>query len=111
MVERTREEGRGGATERRDRVRDQDELDRVRDWHHHNHLQPGTRTWRTEDAELVLAAAPDATEARVYLRILDVDTGRFTQAALTHEDLEVLARIFQIRAEDLRALEKRRQAW
>ena len=50
-------------TDRRDAVRDQDELEHARGWRHspaerRKDLLPGTRAWRTDHTEVALVESP-----------------------------------------------------
>src|SRR5947199_7351737 len=86
---------RGAETDRRDAVRDQDEVERARGWRHspaeqRKDLLPGTRAWRTDHTEIMLVET-GSEESEVYLRVTDVTTGRYVQAPLTADDLEIVA--------------------
>src|SRR2546427_4594511 len=99
--------------DRRDAVRDQDEVERARGWRHspaeqRKDLLPGTRAWRTDHTEIMLVESPAAEESEVYLRVTDVTTGRYVQAPLTADDLEIVAHILQLHAARLRRLTERR---
>ena len=104
---------RAAETERRDDVRDQDEFERARGWRHspaeqRKDLLPGTRAWRTDHTEIMLVETPGSEESEVYLRVTDVTTGRYVQAPLTADDLEIVAHILQLHAARLRRLAERR---
>ena len=98
-------------TDRRDAVRDQDELEHARGWRHspaerRKDLLPGTRAWRTDHTEIMLVEI--AGDEFVYLRVTDITTGRYVQAPLTADDLEIVAHILQLHAARLRRLVERR---
>ena len=100
-------------TDRRDAVRDQDEVERARGWRHspaeqRKDLLPGTRAWRTDHTEVMLVESPGSEESEVYLRVTDITTGRYVQAPLTADDLEIVAHILQLHAARLRRLVERR---
>ena len=97
-------------TDRRDSARDQDELDRARGRHHERRkdVQPGTRAWRTDHTEVMLVETPGSEESEVYLRVSDITTGRYVQAPVTADDLEIVAHILQLHAARLRRLGERR---
>jgi len=100
-------------TDRRDAVRDQDEVERARGWRHspaeqRKDLLPGTRAWRTDHTEVMLVESPGSEESEVYLRVTDITTGRYVQAPLTADDLEIVAHILQLHAARLRHLVERR---
>jgi hypothetical protein len=97
-------------TDRRDAARDQDELDlaRGRLQERRKDLLPGTRAWRTDHTEVMLVEDPGPGESEVYLRVTDITTGRYVQAPLTADDLEIVAHILQLHATRLRRLEERR---
>src|SRR5882724_2235850 len=96
-------------TDRRDALRDQDELERARGWRHspaeqRKDLVPGTRAWRTDHTEVMLVepAGPEESENQVYLRVTDITTGQYVQAPLMADDLEIVAHILQHHATRLR---------
>ena len=100
-------------TDRRDDVRDQDEVERARGWRHspaeqRKDLLPGTRAWRTDHTEIMLVEAPGSGESEIYLRVTDITTGRYVQAPLTADDLDIVAHILQHHAARLRRLAERR---
>ena len=99
---------RPDAADRRDPVRDQGELDRARGRHQERRkdLVPGTRAWRTDHTEVMLVEI--AGDEFVYLRVTDITTGRYVQAPLTADDLEIVAHILQLHAARLRRLAERR---
>jgi len=100
-------------TDRRDDVRDQDEVERARGWRHspaeqRKDLLPGTRAWRTDHTEVMLVESPGSEASEVYLRVTDITTDRYVQAPLTADDLEIVAHILQHHAARLRRLADRR---
>ena len=100
-------------TDRRDAGRDQDEVERARGWRHspaeqRKDLLPGTRAWRTDRTEIMLVEAPGSGESEIYLRVTDITTGRYVQAPLTADDLDIVAHILQHHAARLRRLAERR---
>ena len=101
---------RPDATDRRDPVRDQGELDRARGRHQERRkdLLPGTRAWRTDHTEVMLVESPGSEESEVYLRVTDITTDRYVQAPLTADDLEIVTHILQLHAARLRRLVERR---
>ena len=104
---------RADQTDRRDAVRDQDEVERARGWRHspaeqRKDLLPGTRAWRTDHTEVMLVESADSEASEVYLRVTDITTGRYVQAPLTADDLEIVAQILQLHAARLRRLVERR---
>jgi len=110
--ERGPDQPRPDETYRRDAVRDQSELDRARGGHKHpphppprGDLLPGTRAWRTDHTEVMLV---ESSEVEVHLRLTDLSTGRYVQAPLTADDLEIVAHILQLHAARLRRLAERR---
>ena len=108
--ERPHGAARPDGTDRRDPLRDQDELDRARGRHHERRkdVQPGTRAWRTDHTEVMLVETPGSEESEVYLRVSDITTGRYVQAPVTADDLEIVAHILQLHAARLRRLGERR---
>ncbi len=107
------DEPRPNEADRRDTVRDQDELERARGRRHspleqRKDLMPGTRAWRTDHTEVMLVETPGSEESEVYLRVTDITTGRYVQAPLTADDLEIVAHILQLHAARLRHLVERR---
>jgi len=99
--------------DRRDAVRDQDELEHARGWRHspgeqRKDLLPGTRAWRTDHSEVALVESPGSEASEVYLRVTDITTGRYVQAPLTADDLEIVSHILQLHAARLRRLAERR---
>ena|SRR6266581_3460867 len=113
MTDKKPEDPRADETDRRNRVRDQDELERARGWRHspaeqRRDLLPGTRAWRTDHTEIMLVETPGSEESEVYLRVTDITTGRYVQAPLTADDLEIVAHILQLHAARLRRLGERR---
>ncbi len=64
--------------------------------------------WRTDHTEVMLVEAPGSEESEVYLRVSDITTGRYVQAPLTADDLEIVAHILQLHAARLRRLVERR---
>ena len=101
---------RPDATDRRDPVRDQGELDRARGRHQERRkdLLPGTRAWRTDHTEIMLVEHTGGESEEVYLRVTDITTGRYVQAPLSADDLEIVAHILQHHAARLRRLAERR---
>ena len=104
---------RADQTGRRDTVRDQDELEHARGWRHspaeqRKDLLPGTRAWRTDHTEIMLVETPGSGENEIYLRVTDITTGRYVQAPLSADDLEIVAHILQLHAARLRRLGERR---
>jgi len=104
---------RADQTGRRDTVRDQDELEHARGWRHspaeqRKDLLPGTRAWRTDHTEIMLVETPGSGENEIYLRVTDITTGRYVQAPLSADDLEIVAHILQHHAARLRRLAERR---
>jgi len=97
-------------TDRRDSARDQDELDRARGRHHERRKDapPGTRAWRTDHTEVMLVETPGSEDSEVYLRVTDITTGRYVQAPVTADDLEIVAHVLQLHAARLRRLGERR---
>jgi len=100
-------------TDRRDAVRDQDELEHARGWRHspaerRKDLLPGTRAWRTDHTEVALVESPGSEASEVYLRVTDITTDRYVQAPLTADDLEIVTHILQLHAARLRRLVERR---
>ena len=98
-------------SDRRDAVRDQDELERARchaPAQQRKDLLSGTRAWRSDHNEVMLVETPEPEQCEVYLRVTDITTGRYVQARLTAEDLEVVAHILQLHAARLRRLTERR---
>ena len=98
-------------TERND-VRDQSELEHARGWRHspgehRKDVEPGTRAWRTDYTEVALVE-DEGEPKQVYLRVTDITTGRYTQAPLCADDLEIVAHIMQLHATRLRRAEERR---
>jgi hypothetical protein len=113
MTDKKPEEQRADKTGKRDQVRDQDELERARGWRHstaeqRKDLLPGTRAWRTDHTEIMMVETPGSEESEVYLRVTDITTGRYVQAPLTADDLEIVAHILQLHAARLRRLGERR---
>jgi hypothetical protein len=97
----------------RDQVRDQTEIEQARGWRHspaeqRKDLLPGTRAWRTDHTEIMLVETPDSEESEVYLRVTDVTTGRYVQAPLAADDLEIVAHVLQLQAARLRRAAERR---
>ena len=101
---------RPDATDRRDRVRDQGELDRARGRHQERRkdLLPGTRAWRTDHTEIMLVEPTGGESEEVYLRVTDITTDRYIQSPLTADDLDIVAHILQIHSARLRRLVERR---
>ena len=105
---------RADETTRRDAVRDQDPVERARGWRQSpaeqrkDDLLPGRRAWRTDHTEIMLVETSGSEESEVYLRVTDVTTGRYVQAPLTADDLEIVAHILQLHASRLRRLVERR---
>ena len=104
---------RANETDRRDALRDQGELEHARGWRHspaeqRKDLLPGTRAWRTDHTEIMLVEAPGSGESEIYLRVTDITTGRYVQAPLTADDLDIVAHILQHHAARLRRLAERR---
>src|SRR6266516_106999 len=98
---------------RRHTGRDQDELEHARGWRHspaeqRKDLLPGTRAWRTDHTEIMLVETPGSGENEIYLRVTDITTGRYVQAPLSADDLEIVAHILQYHAARLRRLAERR---
>src|SRR6266704_2817164 len=98
---------RADESDRRDALRDQDELEHARGWRHspaeqRKDLLPGTRAWRTDHTEIMLVETPGSEESEVYLRVTDITTSRYVQAPLTADDLEIVAHILQLHAARLR---------
>jgi hypothetical protein len=56
----------------------------------------------------MLVESPGSEESEVYLRVTDVTTGRYVQAPLMADDLEIVAHILQLHAARLRRLDERR---
>src|SRR3989441_8099426 len=113
MTDKKPEDSRADETDRRNRVRDQEELERARGWRHspaeqRRDLLPGTRAWRTDHTEIMLVETPGSAESEVYLRVTDITTGRYVQAPLTADDLEIVAHVLQLHAARLRRLGERR---
>src|SRR5438132_7081293 len=103
MTDTKLEEPRGDETNRRNRVRDQDELEHARGWRHspaeqRKDLAPGTHAWRTDHTEVMLVEPSGSEECGVYLRVTDITTGRYVQAPLTADDLEIVAHVPQLHA-------------
>jgi len=103
---------RADGTERRDAIRDQDELEHARGWRHspaeqRKDLLPGTHAWRTDHTE-VMVEPSGSEESEVYFRVTDITTGRYVQAPLTADDLEIVAHVLQLHAARLRRLTERR---
>src|SRR6266480_3344944 len=97
---------RAEESDRRDALRDQDELEHARGWRHspaeqRKDLLPGTRAWRTDHTEIMLVAS-GSDESEVYLRVTDLTTSRYVQAPLTADDLEIVAHVLQLHAARLR---------
>src|SRR5437773_10622431 len=85
---------RADQTDRRDTVRDQDELEHARGWRHspaeqRKDLLPGTRAWRTDHTEIMLVETPGSGEKEIYLGVTAVTTGRYGQAALSADAWEI----------------------
>ena len=115
-----KDEPQANETDRRDRVRDQGELERARGrgWHsppaahadertERRKVLSGTRAWRTDHTEVMLVELPEPDQF-VYLRVTDVTTWRYVQAPLTADDLEIVAHVLQLHAARLRRLAERR---
>ena len=97
----------------RNQVHDQAELEHARGWRHspaeqRKDLAPGTHAWRTDHTEVMLVEPPGSEESEVYLRVTDITTGRYVQAPLTADDLEIVAHVLQLHAARLRRLAERR---
>jgi len=101
---------RPDATDRRDPVRDQGELDRARGRHQERRkdLLPGTRAWRTDHTEIMLVEPTGGESEEVYLRVTDITTDRYIQSPLTADDLDIVAHILQLHSARLRRLVERR---
>ena len=104
---------RPDVTDRRDAVRDQGELEHARGWRHspaeqRKDLLPGTHAWRTDHTEVMLVESSGSDESEVYLRVTDIMTGRYVQAPLTADDLEIVAHVLQLHAARLRRAAERR---
>ena len=56
----------------------------------------------------MLVETPGSEESQVYLRVTDITTGRYVQAPLTADDLDIVAHILQHHAARLRRLAERR---
>jgi len=107
--ERPHGAARSDGTDRRDSARDQDELDRARGRHERRKdAPPGTRAWRTDHTEVMLVETSGSEESEVYLRVSDITTGRYVQAPVTADDLEIVAHVLQLHAARLRRLGERR---
>src|SRR5205809_7023618 len=86
---------RADETNRRDALRDQDELEHARGWRHspaeqRKDLLPGTRAWRRDHTEIMLGETPGSGENEVYLRVTGITTGRYVQAPLTADHWEIV---------------------
>ena len=97
----------------RDQVHDQAALEHARGWRHspaeqRKDLAPGTHAWRTDHTEVMLVEPPGSEESEVYLRVTDITTGRYVQAPLTADDLEIVAHVLQLHAARLRRAAERR---
>ena len=100
-------------TDRRDAVRDQDEVERARGWRHspaeqRKDLLPGTRAWRTDHTEIMLVEPTGGESEEVYLRVTDITTDRYIQSPLSADDLDIVAHILQLHSARLRRLVERR---
>jgi len=97
----------------RDQVHDQAALEHARGWRHspaeqRKDLAPGTHAWRTDHTEVMLVEPSGSEESEVYLRVTDITTGRYVQAPLTADDLEIVAHVLQLHAARLRRAAERR---
>jgi len=97
----------------RDQVHDQAALEHARGWRHspaeqRKDLAPGTHAWRTDHTEVMLVEPSGSEESEVYLRVTDITTGRYVQAPLTADDLEIVAHVLQLHAARLRFAAERR---
>ena len=63
---------------------------------------------RANETEIMLVETPGSEESQVYLRVTDITTGRYVQAPLTADDLEIVAHVLQLHAARLRRLTERR---
>src|SRR5437016_13224457 len=86
---------RADQTDRRDTVRDQDELEHARGWRHspgerRKDLLPGTRAWRTDHTEVALVESPGSGASEVYLRVTVNTTDRYVKAPLAAQYLEMV---------------------
>src|SRR5437763_15267926 len=98
---------RAEESDRRDALRDQDELEHARGWRHspaeqRKDLLPGTRAWRTDHTEIMLVETPGG-EHEVYLRMTDITSGRYVQDPLTADYLAIVAPIHPIQHAHLRS--------
>src|SRR5437867_11905556 len=95
------DEPRPNEADRRDTVRPQDVLVRARGRRHspleqRKDLMPGTRAWRTDYTQVMLAETPGSEESEVYPRVTVITTVRYVLAPVTADDLEIVAHVLQL---------------